>query len=82
MYMIAGTSFGHTTNTPPPPRDEERSILHQLEKAGISWAVYTAAQPSFEEQILPKLRTEKGDHFLTIDDFYKAAKAGKLPGFS
>lgn len=82
MYMIAGTSFGHTTNTPPPPRDEERSILHQLEKAGVSWAVYTAAQPSFEEQILPQLRTEKGDHFLTIDDFYKAAKAGELPGFS
>jgi phospholipase C len=82
MYMISGTSFGHILNDTPPPRAEERSIFHQLEQAGVNWAVYTAAQPSFEEQILPKLRAEKGDHFLTTDDFLTAAKAGKLPGFS
>jgi phospholipase C len=82
MYMIAGTSFGHVLNALPPPRDEELSIFHQLETAGESWTVYTAAKPSFEDQILPKLRTEKGNHFLTTNDFFKAAKAGKLPGFS
>jgi len=68
MYMIAGTSFGHILNTPPPPRDEERSIFHQLEQAGESWAIYTAAEPSFEEQILPRLRAERGNHFLTTDE--------------
>lgn len=82
MYMIAGSSFGHIRNDPPPPRAEERSILHQLEQAGESWAIYTASKPSFEEEILPRLHTEKGDHFLTATDFFKAAKAGKLPSFS
>jgi len=82
MYMIAGTSFGHILNDSPPPGAEERSIFHQLEQAGESWAVFTAAKPSFEEQILPGLRAEKGDHFLTTDDFLKAAKEGKLPSFS
>jgi len=62
MYMIAGTSFGHILNDSPPPRAEERSIFHQLEQAGESWAVFTAAKPSFEEQILPGLLAEKGDH--------------------
>jgi len=82
MYMIAGTSFGHIINDTPPPRDEERSIFHQLELAGESWEIFTASKPTFEEQILPKLRVEKGEHFLTTDDFFKAAKQGKLPSFS
>lgn len=82
MYMIAGTSFGHIRNDPPPPRAEESSIFHQLEQAGESWAIFTDSKPSFEEQILPKLHTEKGDHFLTTGDFFKAAKAGKLPSYS
>jgi phospholipase C len=82
MYMIMGTSSGHIHNTPPPPRAEEISIFHQLEQAGVSWAVFTAAEPSFEEQILPKLRAEKGEHFLAVEDFLKAAKDGTLPGLS
>ncbi|HEY8034166.1 MAG TPA: alkaline phosphatase family protein [Methylobacter sp.] len=82
MYMIAGSSFGHILNDPPPPRVEERSIFHQLEQTGKSWAVFTAADPSFEERILPRLRAEKGDHFRTIDDFLEIAKKGKLPDFS
>lgn len=82
MYMIAGTSFGQIRNDPPPPRAEESSIFHQLENAGKSWAVFAAAEPSFEEEILPQLRAEKGDHFLSIDDFLKAAKDGSLPNFS
>ncbi len=82
MYMLSATSFGHIRNDPPPPKDEERSIFHQLEQTGKSWAVFSAAVPSFEEQIFPKLRSEKGEHFRTVDDFLTTAKAGKLPNFS
>ena len=37
---------------------------------------------SFDWNTQPRLRAEKGDHFLTTDDFLKAAKEGKLPSFS
>ena len=58
MYMIAAASFGHIRNDPP-PRVAVRSIFQQLEQAGESSTVFTAAEPSFEEQILPKLRAER-----------------------
>jgi phospholipase C len=82
MYMLSATSFGHIRNEPPPPRDEESSIFHQLEEAGESWAVYSAENESFEEAIFPKLRSEKGDHFHSTGDLLKVSKAGKLPSFS
>jgi phospholipase C len=82
MFMLSGTSYGHIRNAPPPARDEERSIFHQLEEAGVTWAVYAAARPTFEEQIFPKLASEKGEHFLDVPAFLAAASSGELPAFS
>ena len=82
MYLVAASSFGHTRNEPPPPRTEERSIFHLLEEAGLDWSIYSAKRPSFEEDMFPKLHGEKGEHFLTVDDFVSAARAGELPAFS
>jgi phospholipase C len=81
MYMLAGSSFGHIDNTAPPPRDEERSIFHELEEAGLSWAIY-AEGSFFERLIFPKLAEEKGHHFKTMNDFYADARAGTLPSFA
>lgn len=81
MYALAGTSFGHITNTAPPARDEEVSIFHQLEAAGQPWAIYGDGL-TFEEEIFPKLKSEKGDRFRTIAEYVQAANAGALPAFA
>ncbi len=82
MYTVSGGSDGHIDNTVPPQADEEKSIFHQLETAGLDWAVFTSSAPSFEEQIFPRLKAEKGEHFQAIDVFLKRAASGKLPAFS
>ncbi|HWZ92430.1 MAG TPA: alkaline phosphatase family protein, partial [Polyangiaceae bacterium] len=41
MFFLSASSFGHAKNTAPPPRDEERTLFHQLEKKGLSWVVYS-----------------------------------------
>lgn len=60
----------------------EHSIFDQLEEAGHSWGICTAATPSLEERILPRLRAEKGDNFFDLDAFFEAARTGSLPAFS
>ena len=81
MFFLSASSFGHAKNTPPPARDEERTLLHQLENKGISWIVYSDGG-TFEEDIYPRLRQEKGAHFRPIAEFYADAAAGRLPFFS
>lgn len=81
MFFLSASSFGHAKNTPPPARDEERTLLHQLEEKGISWTVY-AEGGTFEEDIYPRLRQEKGSHFRPVSEFYADAQAGRLPFFS
>jgi len=81
LFSLAATSFGHVKNTPPPPRDEERTLFHQLEKKGLSWIVF-ATGPTFEEDMFPRLHQEKGEHFRPLSEFFKEAEAGTLPFFS
>jgi phospholipase C len=81
MFALAGSSLGHVKNTPPPRRDEEFSIFHQLEKKGIGWAIYSEAG-SFEEEIFPALAAERGDHTKTMKEFFADARAGTLPPFA
>ena len=81
MFFLSASSFGHAKNTPPPARDEERTLLHQLEEKGITWTVY-AESGTFEEDIYPRLRQEKGEHFRPVSEFYTDAQAGRLPFFS
>lgn len=81
MFFLSASSFGHAKNTAPPPRDEERTLLHQLEESGFSWVVYSAGS-TFEEDMYPRLHKEKGEHFRPISEFYSDAMAGRLPFFS
>jgi phospholipase C len=81
MFFLSASSFGHAVNTPPPPRDEERTLFHQLERKGLSWVVY-AEGPTFEEKMYPRLHAEKGEHFRTIREYYEDATAGRLPFFA
>ncbi len=81
MYFLAGTSFGHIGNTPPPLRDEERSLFHLLESRGLSWAVY-AESLTFEEEMFPRLHFEKGKHFLPLSQYFVDAERGELPAFA
>ena len=52
MFFLSASSFGHVTNTPPPKRDEERSIFHELQAKGRTWAIY-AESSFFESHIFP-----------------------------
>ena len=81
MFFLSASSFGHAKNTAPPPRDEERTLLHQLEEKNMSWIVYSEGS-TFEEDMYPRLHKEKGEHFRPIAEFYSDALAGRLPFFS
>ncbi len=81
MFFLSASSFGHAVNTPPPPRDEERTLFHQLEKKGLSWVLYAQGR-TFEEQMYPRLHAEKGEHFRDFEEFFTDAVSGKLPFFA
>ncbi len=81
MFALSASSFGHAKNTAPPPRDEEKTIFHQLEGRGLSWAIYSEGT-TFEEDMYPRLHQEKGGHFCPMSQLYTDAAAGLLPFFA
>ena len=81
LYMLSGTSFGHIGNTPPPARDIETSLFHQLDEHGVSWRVY-ADNRIFEEGMYPSLHKSHPNNFMTIAQFKAESAAGKLPAFA
>jgi phospholipase C len=81
MFFISGSSFGHITNVRPEKRDEETSLFHQLERASESWILYANTE-TFEEQMFPVLRAEKGDHFHSLRRFFEDAERGTLPNLA
>lgn len=81
MFFLSGSSFGHAVNTAPPPRDEERTLFHQLEEKGLPWIVYSEGR-TYEEQMFPRLHAEKGSHFRHVSELARDAADGKLPFFA
>jgi len=81
LYMLSGTSFGHTSNTPPPARDIEASLFHQLDEHAVSWKIF-ADNRIFEEGMYPLLHQSHPKNFMTIAQFKEASIAGKLPAFA
>ena len=81
FYMLSGTSFGHVNNSPPPARDIETSLFHQLDERRISWRVY-ADSLIFEEGMYPVLHHTHPNSFKTIAQFKEDAKLGNLPAFA
>jgi phospholipase C len=81
MFMQSGTSFGLNGNGAPDPDSELISIYHQLQTSGQSWMIYADGQ-IFEDVIYPRLRSEPGQHFATMKQFYADAMSGNLPAFA
>jgi phospholipase C len=81
LYLLSGTSFGHVDNTPPPARDLETSLFHQLDEKGLSWRIY-ADNSVFEEGMYPALHRRYPDRFESIAQFVDDAKSGKLPALA
>jgi phospholipase C len=81
LFMLSGTSFGHTNNTPPPKRDIEMSLFHQLDEKGITWRVYADGEV-FEEGMYPALHQRRREHFRSIAQFVEDARYGGLPTFA
>jgi phospholipase C len=77
FYEMAGTSFGHIKNDPPPAGGwTQPSIFGRLQQAGISWAVYDAQFPtaSFFADVQAHM-----DHVKPFSQYLTDAKAGTLP---
>jgi len=81
MFFISGGSFGHISNVRPEKGDEGQSIFHQMETAGKSWILYSDTE-TFEEQMFPVLRAEKGEHFHKMAHFFEDASQGTLPNLA
>jgi phospholipase C len=81
MFFLSASSFGHAGNSAPPPREEEHTIFHQLEQKGLSWVVYSQG-PTWEEEMYPRLHSEKGDHFRPIREYFDDAQHDRLPFFA
>ncbi len=81
LFLLSGTTFGHINNTPPPPRDIETSLFHELDVRDISWRIYADGMV-FEEGMYPALVARKRENFRTIAQFDEDAKSGNLPAFA
>ena len=87
-YLLAGTSLGMINDGVPNPLDypANGTIFDGLHKAGVSFADYYSLLDSFLPTatmgLFPELLVKYPNHLRPIDDFFSAAKAGTLPGFS
>ena len=81
LFMLSGTSFGHFDNTPPPARDIETSLFHELDERAITWRIY-ADSMVFEQGMYPALTAHKRENFRAIEQFTEDANSGKLPAFA
>ncbi len=81
LFMLSATSFGHADNAPPPRRDFELSLFHQLDAAGISWRVYADGEV-FETTMYPALHQRRRDHFRSIAQYVDDAQRGALPALA
>ncbi|MEW5853105.1 MAG: alkaline phosphatase family protein [Myxococcota bacterium] len=81
MFYLAGTSWGLTSNIPPPLRDAEGryhgNLFFQLTDARVDWKVYSEAVPS--PLMFVTVYEEARHRFVKMDQFYADAAAGTLP---
>jgi phospholipase C len=82
-YLIASTSMGMVNDTLPGLTQYPRNgtIFDKLEDAAVEWRDYYS-NTATTELYLPLYGKYFGTKIVPIDDFFKAAKAGTLPGFS
>jgi phospholipase C len=77
FYEMAGTSFGHIKNDPPPEGGfTQPTIFGRLQAAGISWKVYDAQFPT--ALFFADVQANR-DHVNPISQYFTDAAAGTLP---
>jgi phospholipase C len=77
FYEMAGTTFGHTKNDPPPTGGfTQPTIFGRLQEAGVSWKVYDAQFPT--ASFFADVRAHM-DHVQPISQYTADAAAGTLP---
>jgi len=81
LFMLSGTSFGHLSNTSPPPGDIKVSLFRQLEAENQSWRVY-ADNVVFEEGMYPRLYNDSRANFKSIAQFMDDVRTGNLPALA
>jgi phospholipase C len=85
MYLLAGTSFGETTNNFPditayPYPQNDASILDELEKRGVTWQLYTDGVPGAGVIYSTALANRWGRLVVSsFSQFQKDAQSGNLP---
>ena len=81
LYLMAGTSYGVTTNTSPRQTDasgnELPNLMTRLNDAKLSWMFYAQDLPSLG--ILSTTSSRNGDHATGFDQFFTDAANGVLP---
>jgi phospholipase C len=89
MYLMAGTSFGETTNVFPdlskyPFPANDALILDELEKRHVDWTLFTSGGPPGVSTLVgPTLGVRWNRSIVgSIEEFYQRAAAGKLPAVS
>jgi phospholipase C len=86
-YLIAATSMGMINDGVPDPFQYPAggTIFDKLHKAGVSFADYFSrldeVLPTGTMELFPELLVKYPGALHDTDDFFTAAKAGKLPGF-
>jgi phospholipase C len=87
-YLMAATSLGMVNDGVPDPLHypANGTIFDRLHKAGVSFADYyqrlELVLPAPTMALFPELLVRYPGHLHDIDEFFSAAKAGTLPGFS
>ena len=82
-FLMAGTASGqvHTkleeVGKAPPPNG---TIFERLDAHGISWRNYYTNLP--QVALFPPLASASGDKLVKVDQFFRDAAAGTLPGFA
>jgi phospholipase C len=86
-YLISATSMGMINDGVPDPFQYPSggTIFDKLHKAGVSFADYYSLTdyllPTGTMELYPELLVKYAGALHDTDDFFSAAKAGKLPGF-
>src|SRR5207237_6990856 len=84
FFLLAGTSFGHTSNdfplNDPLNAFSQKTVFETLDAAHVSWRVYFAEVPF--AMIFGYVRKEAAGHVFPITQYFIDAAAGTLPQVS
>ena len=84
-YLMAATSLGMINDGVPDPLQypANGTIFDRLHDAGVTWKDYfSVLSPTPTMALFPPLLVKYPSHLAPVADFFSAAAAGTLPGFS